>query len=41
MRSAAETTVTSAIVGLEAFCSHHVLRFVDEKTASSVGSTSN
>jgi hypothetical protein len=32
MRSAAETTVTSAVVGLEAFCSHHILRCLDEKT---------
>jgi hypothetical protein len=30
MRSAAETLVTSAVVGLEAFCSHHVLRCLDE-----------
>lgn len=33
MRSAAETLVTSAVVGLEAFCSHHVLRCLDEATA--------
>ncbi len=32
MRSAAETAVTSAVVGLEAFCSHHVLRHTDPAT---------
>jgi hypothetical protein len=30
MRSAAETLVTSAVVGLEAFCSHQMLRCLDE-----------
>ena len=29
MRSAAETAITSAVVGLEAFSSHHVSRFIE------------
>ena len=33
MRSAAETTVTAAIVGLEAFCSHHILARADPTTS--------
>ena len=34
MRSAAETTVISAVVGLEAFCSHHVAHCMDQATGS-------
>lgn len=34
MRSAADTAVTSAVVGLEAFCSHHVLRHLDQETGT-------
>lgn len=32
MRAAAESAVISAVVGLEAFCAHQVLRFVDVET---------
>lgn len=32
MRSVAETVVTSAVVGLEAFSSHHVLGHIDQAT---------
>ena len=34
MRAAAETAVTSAVVGLEAFSSHHVARHVDQETGN-------
>ncbi len=34
MRAAAETTVTSAVVGLEAFAAHHVLRLLDVNTGT-------
>jgi hypothetical protein len=34
MRSAAETTVISAVVGLEAFCSHHVTHCMDQATGT-------
>lgn len=34
LRSAAETTVISAVVGLEAFCSHHLAHYVDRETGT-------